>query len=312
MVKAIHVTFYRASSIFTHESIDLRLGLLVFVGYLLNCAPILLICKGRDVNNPESTPISPLDNVRIVLVNTTHPGNIGAVARAMKNMGLSKLYLVAPKSYPDEVAFYRAVSAQDVLNEAVVTETLEEAIADCGLVIGTSARGRRIPWPLLNPRDCCEQAYPELSEHPVAIVFGREDRGLTNDELQCCNLHVHIPTNEDYSSLNLAMAVQVLSYEVRMTHLSSDEKGKAMMLSADSMKEWDAPLSKSADMERFFVHLEETLTEMGFLKPAAPKQLMTRLRRLFSRTRMDELEVNMMRGVLTSAQRWVKRSKPEE
>ncbi|WP_019528938.1 tRNA (cytosine(32)/uridine(32)-2'-O)-methyltransferase TrmJ [Dasania marina] len=268
--------------------------------------------KGKPVtdtpsNTPSSTP-SPLDNVRIVLVNTTHPGNIGAVARAMKNMGLSKLYLVEPKNYPDEVAYYRAVSAQDVLNDAVITSTLEEAIADCGLVVGTSARGRRIPWPLLNPRTCAEQAYPELSQHPVAIVFGREDRGLTNDELQCCNLHVHIPTNEDYSSLNLAMAVQVLSYEMRMAHLSADEQRQSEMLSTDPMKEWDAPLSKSADMERFFVHLESTLRNMGFLKPSAPKQLMTRLRRLFTRTRMDELEVNMMRGVLTSAQRWVEKA----
>jgi tRNA (cytidine32/uridine32-2'-O)-methyltransferase len=248
---------------------------------------------------------SPLDNVRIVLVNTSHPGNIGAVARAMKNMGLSKLYLVEPKNFPDEVAYYRAASAQDVLNSAVVTSTLEEAIADCGLVIGTSARGRRIPWPLLNPRDCVEQSYPELSQHPVAIVFGREDRGLTNEELQCCNLHVNIPTNEDYSSLNLGMAVQVMAYEVRMAHLNADEDLKAEMLSGNAMKEWDAPLSKSEDVERFFVHLESTLSTMGFLKPSAPKQLMTRLRRLYTRTRMDQLEVNMMRGILTSIEKWV-------
>lgn len=260
------------------------------------------------MTDTPSTKKSPLDNIRIVLVNTTHPGNIGAVARAMKNMGLSKLYLVEPKSYPDEVAYYRAVSAQDVLNDAVVTATLEEAIADCGLVVGTSARGRRIPWPLLNPRACAEQAYPELSHHPVAIVFGREDRGLTNEELQCCNLHVHIPTNEDYSSLNLAMAVQVLSYEMRMAHLMADENLKAEMLSPNPMKEWDTALAKSDDVERFFVHLESTLRDMGFLKPSAPKQLMTRLRRLFTRTRMDELEVNMMRGILTSAQQWVSKA----
>ena len=262
----------------------------------------------KKTETVSPTANNPLDNVRIVLVNTTHPGNIGAVARAMKNMGLSKLYLVEPKSYPDEVAYYRAVSAQDVLNDAVVTDTLEEAIADCGLVIGTSARGRRIPWPLLNPRDCCEQAYPELSKHPIAIVFGREDRGLTNEELQCCNLHVHIPTNEKYSSLNLAMAVQVLCYEMRMSYLLADENAKTQLLSANPMKEWDAPIAKSADVERFFVHLETALRDMGFLKPSAPKQLMTRLRRLFSRTRMDELEVNMMRGILTSAQKWVSKA----
>ena len=253
---------------------------------------------------PQS-PVNPLDNIRIVLVNTSHPGNIGAVARAMKNMGLSKLYLVEPQKFPDEVAFYRAASAQDVLNEAVVTETLDEAIADCGLVVGTSARGRRIPWPLLNPRDCAAQAYPELLSHPVAFVFGREDRGLTNEELQKCNLHVHIPTNEEYSSLNLGMAVQVITYEMRMAYLEADEKRSSTYLSDNPMKEWDAPLSKSEDTERFFVHLEETLVKTGFLRPEAPKQLMTRLRRLFTRTRMDELEVNMMRGILTSVQQWV-------
>ena len=254
------------------------------------------------------TAPNPLDNIRIVLVNTSHPGNIGAVARAMKNMGLSKLYLVEPKSFPDEVAYYRAASAQDVLNDAVITKDLDEAIADCGLVVGTSARGRRIPWPLLNPRDCASQAYPELLQHPVAFVFGREDRGLTNDELQRCNLHVHIPTNEEYSSLNLGMAVQVITYEMRMAYLAADEKRTATYLSDDSMKEWDTALSKSADMERFFVHLEQTLIELGFLRPEAPKQLMTRLRRLFTRTRLDELEVSMMRGILSSVQQWIQKA----
>lgn len=278
-------------------------------GFRVNCAPDLSSLKGWPVAESDTTSNSLLDNIRIVLVNTTHPGNVGAVARAMKNMGLSQLYLVEPKNYPDEVAYYRAVSAQDVLNSAVVTSTLEEAVADCGLVIGTSARGRRIPWPLLNPRSCCEQVYPELKQHPIAIVFGREDRGLTNEELQRCNLHVHIPTNEEYSSLNLAMAVQVLAYEMRMTHLAASEGANGDVLSADAMKEWDVPMCKSDDLERFFVHFEDTLRDMGFLKDTAPKQLMTRLRRLFTRTRMDQLEVNIMRGVLTSAQQWVEKAK---
>ncbi len=257
----------------------------------------------------DSASASPLDNIRIVLVNTTHPGNIGAVARAMKNMGLSRLSLVAPRNFPDEVAYYRAVSAQDVLNNAVITETLEEAVADCGMVVGTSARGRRIPWPLLNPRETCERLVPELSEHPVAIVFGREDRGLTNEELQRCNLHVHIPTNEEYSSLNLAMAVQILSYEMRMAYLGTVETARETVLSDDPMKEWDAKMSKAEDMERYYTHLEETLIEMDFLNPAAPKQLMPRLRRIYSRTRLDALEVNMMRGILTSTQEWVRKAR---
>lgn len=247
---------------------------------------------------------NPLHNARIVLVHTSHPGNIGATARAMKNMGLKQLYLVKPKLFPHERAGWRAASAEDILDNAVVVDTLEEAVADCGLVVGTSARGRRIPWPLVNPRACAEKVYPELTQHPVALVFGREDRGLTNEELQCCHLHVNIPASEDYTSLNLAMAVQVVTYELRMMHLSSE-------LSDDDMQEWDTKFAKVEDIERMFVHLEETLLEMEFLKPSAPKQLMTRLRRLYSRTRMDDLEVQMMRGILTSTQQWVRKAREE-
>ncbi len=248
---------------------------------------------------------NPLHNARVVLVHTSHPGNIGAVARAMKNMGLKQLYLVQPKLFPHERAGWRAASAGDILDNAVVVDTLEAAVADCGLVVGTSARGRRIPWPLVNPRVCAERVYPELSEHPVALVFGREDRGLTNEELQVCNLHVNIPASEDYTSLNLGMAVQVITYELRMAQLSGT-------LSTDDMQEWDTKLAKSVDIERLFVHLEETLIEMQFLKPSAPKQLMTRLRRLFNRTRMDDLEVQMMRGILSSSQQWVRKAKGEK
>ena len=151
------------------------------------------------------------DNIRVVLVNTSHPGNIGGAARAMKNMGLSRLYLVAPKEYPADRAVWRAASALDVLDNAIVVETLDEAIGDCGMVVGTSARGRRIPWPLMHPRACGERVWQESAEHDVAIIFGREDRGLTNDELHKCTYHVHIPSNPEYSSLNLAAAVQVAS-----------------------------------------------------------------------------------------------------
>lgn len=248
---------------------------------------------------------SQLENIRIVLVHTSHPGNIGGVARAMKNMGIGKLYLVKPKSFPDDQAVWRAASALDVLESAVVVDTLEEAVADCGLVVGTSARGRRIPWPLVNPRDCAEQVSPQLANNQVAFVFGREDRGLTNEELQHCNLHVHIPTNEEYSSLNLAMAVQVICYEMRMAALAGN-------INHDEMADWDAELATGADLERYFVHLEETLIKMGFLNPEAPKQLMSRLRRLYSRKRMDELEVNMLRGVLTATQHWVERAQKAE
>lgn len=261
--------------------------------------------KGSFVTaNNNDQDNTPLNNARIVLVNTSHPGNIGAVARAMKNMGLSELYLVKPKSYPHERATWRAASAVDVLEQATVVDSLDQAVANCGLVVGTSARGRRIPWPLVNPRVCAERVYPELAQHKVALVFGREDRGLTNDELQRCHLHVNIPTNEQYSSLNLAMAVQVISYELRMTHLEGQ-------LSTNEMQEWDAPLASADDIERFFTHLQQTLVDMGFLKLSAPKQLMTRLRRLFSRTRLDQLEVNMLRGILTNTQQWVEKGKKQ-
>jgi len=242
-------------------------------------------------------------NIRIVLVNTTHPGNIGAVARAMKNMGLSRLYLVEPRAFPHEEAEWRAVSAADLLESAVVTATLDEAIADCQFVVGTSARGRRIPWPVLDPRACAAQIGERAGQgEEVAIIFGREDRGLTNEELQLCNLHLHIPTNEEYSSLNLAMAVQVVAYELRMY-----EAGPALPAEADA--EWDAPFATRENMERFYQHLEETLVGIEFLDPAAPRQLMSRLRRLYGRVRLDEMELNILRGILTETQKWVARGK---
>lgn len=160
-------------------------------------------------------------NIRVILVNTSHPGNIGGAARAIKNMGVERLYLVAPLEFPADRALWRAASAVDVLDNAVVVATLDEALAGCGLVVGTSARERSIPWPLLDPRQCGERVWRESAAHEVALVFGREDRGLTNDELHKCHYHVHIPASETYSSLNLAAAVQILAYEVRMAALAA-------------------------------------------------------------------------------------------
>lgn len=242
-----------------------------------------------------------LDNIRIVLVNTTHPGNIGAAARAMKNMGLRELYLVAPKHYPCDDATWRAANAVDVLERAVVVDSFDAAIADCGLVIGSSARERTIPWPLLGAREACAQAYRETARHKVALVFGREDRGLTNDELQKCQLHINIPSNPEYSSLNVAMAVQVIAYELRMAALAGEQP-------LDIMADWDMPFASGEDVERLFVHLEQALSEMGFLKAEAPKQTTARLRRMFQRTRLDAMEVQMLRGILTSAQYWVRKA----
>ena len=235
--------------------------------------------------------------IRMVLVNTTHPGNIGGAARAIKNMGLTELYLVQPREFPAPRAVWRAAGARDILTNVKVVESLDDAIAGCGLVVGTSARERRIPWPLINPRECGEKIWSEAASHDVALLFGREDRGLTNSELQKCHYHVHIPSNPDYSSLNLATAVQVLAYEVRMASLQ-DENGVL-----PSMDEWDQPLATADELELFHQHLAETMATLKFYDPDNPKQLLTRMRRLFNRTRMDKMEVSMLRGLLTAAGR---------
>ena len=239
------------------------------------------------------------ERMRMVMVNTTHPGNIGAAARAMKNMGLNRLYLVEPKEYPAEKAVWRAAGALDVLDKTVVVSSLEEAIADCGLVVGTSARGRRIPWPMLTPRECGERAVAEVSTHEIAVVFGREDRGLTNEELQKCNFHVHIPSNPEYGVLNVASALQVICYEIRVAWLTATEGH------APKFEDWDVPPADQAQMEHYFRHLEETLAQLNFLDPDNPKQTVTRIRRLYNRLRMDEMELAILRGMLTSMQNYI-------
>ncbi len=242
------------------------------------------------------------NNIRIVLVNTSHPGNIGGVARAMKNMGLSRLYLVAPRDYPHEQAEWRAVSAKDILDTAVVVPTLHDAIADCQFVVGTSARERRIPWPLLDARQCAKRMGVASSQEQVAVLFGREDRGLTNEELRVCNLHLNIPTAGAYTSLNLGMAVQIVAYELHMA-MSVPE------VPTNEFEQWDSPFASQGNMEHFYQHLEETLIDVEFLDPAAPRQLMSRLRRLYSRVRLDDMELNILRGILTETQKWVRRAR---
>lgn len=228
-----------------------------------------------------------LDLIRIVMVNTTDEGNIGAAARAMKNMGLKNLYIVNPKNLPGEKAIRRAGHALDIMDNLVISATLEEAIADCGFVIGTSARERKIPWPLLDVRQACEKAIEETNRHPVALVFGREDRGLTNEELHKCHLHLTIPTEGDYSSLNVAAAIQVACYEVLM---AAKDEHKPL---ADTEE-----VASFAQMEGFYQQLEQLLIHAEYLDPHEPKQTMTRLRRLFNRARPETLEVNMLRGIL--------------
>lgn len=233
-----------------------------------------------------------LDRVRIVLVNTSHPGNIGSTARAMKTMGLSDLVLVEPHQFPHPKAVEMASGAADILEQATVVDTLDEAIADCQLVVGTSARMRTIPWPLMLPRDMAEKIKREAPNSQTAILFGREQSGLSNEELQRCNLHIHIPANPDYSSLNIASAVQVVAYELRLASLEQSSMAE----------EWDYRLANADEMEKFFTHLQQVLIEIEFLKMNAPRKLMTRLRRMFLRTRPDVMEMNILRGMLTAVQ----------
>jgi tRNA (cytidine32/uridine32-2'-O)-methyltransferase len=228
-----------------------------------------------------------LDTIRIVLVNTSHPGNIGAAARAMKTMGLSQLYLVAPQDFPHEKANEMASGAVDVLQQAIVVSHLDEAIADCHLVAGTSARLRTIPWPLLSPRQFADTVSKEPRTSKIAIIFGREQSGLTNDELHRCHFHIQIQSNPEYSSLNLAAAVQIIAYELRVALLDNIVP-----------LEWDYPLAGAKEMEGFYDHLQQILIDTHFLDPKAPRQLMTRIRRLFQRARPDVMEVNILRGIL--------------
>ncbi|KEF32582.1 MAG: tRNA (cytosine(32)/uridine(32)-2'-O)-methyltransferase TrmJ [Gammaproteobacteria bacterium] len=249
------------------------------------------------------------DQIRIVLVETSHSGNIGAVARAMKNMGLGNLWLVNPSSFPDEASYARSAGASDVLDKATVVASLDEAIADCVVVMGTSARGRKVPWPVIPPPDAAEKASEAAAGGSVAMVFGRENHGLSNDELQRCHYHIHIPSNPDYSSLNLAMAVQVMCYELRMHHLRGLEGGeespylKPMTKPGD--EGWDVPPAPVSDVEGFFGHLEQVLVDVNFHRRENPRQLMIRLRRLFQRARLDQMEINILRGVLTAVQKAV-------
>jgi len=231
-------------------------------------------------------------NIRIVLVNTTHPGNIGAAARAMKNMCLGRLYLVEPQGFPCAEATARASGADDVLANAVVCESLEQALDGCHFVVGASARSRRISWPVENPRQMAARVMQESQQGDVALVFGREHSGLTNEELEKCHYLVHIPTNPDYSSLNLAAAVQVLCYELML--FSPDENSQ--------LEDEARDLASADEMESFFEHLEQTLVELEFLDANHPRKLMRRLRRFFNRARPDKTEMNILRGVLSAAQ----------
>lgn len=230
--------------------------------------------------------------IRIVLVGTRHPGNIGATARAMKTMGLAHLFLVTPKNFPSAEATARAANADNVLQEARICANLPNALADCGLVIGTTARSRHLTWPTLALRDAANLAITHAANTAVAFVFGSERTGLTNEELDSCQYTVTIPTNADYSSLNLAAAVQIITYELHAAQLALEKQTKIAYIPAPIL-----------EMERLYQHIEQTLIEIEFLDPALPRLLMRRLRRIFNRAQLDLAEVNLLRGVLSAMQR---------
>ena len=245
-------------------------------------------------NLEQSTPDLP---IRIVLVGTQHPGNIGAAARAMKTMGLGRLVLVAPEKAPNLDTAAMAAGADDLVEAAPVHATLAEAVADCALVLGCTARSRRVQLEQLDPREAAQRVLAFAGQGPVALVFGRERTGLDNNELQLCHAAVHIPSDPAFSSLNLAAAVQVLSYEVRMAALGL---GAAAPAAPAPAREGLAP---HAELEGFFAQLAEALDQIDFHKGRTPDSAMRKLRRLYLRAGLDSAEVRLLRGVLADTQR---------
>lgn len=249
-----------------------------------------------------------LSHVRIVMVNTTLPANIGSALRAMKTMGLSKLVLVAPKTYPHPDIDALAAGATDLIEQIEIVETLADAIKDCHLVFGTSARSRTIPWPLLDARPAAEKSISAVvnDQQDVAVVFGREDRGLTNEELAMANYHVTIPVNTDYGVLNVAQAIQVICYEMRMATLAAVESGEdeaaTMPVTDTESMQWDELLVTHEQMEQFYPHIEKMLAEIEFLDPKNPRLLPLRLRRLFGRIQLDRMEYHLLRGIFSRVQ----------
>jgi tRNA/rRNA methyltransferase len=245
----------------------------------------------------DETPIfvETLARIRVVLVQTSHPGNIGAAARAMKTMGLSRLVLVRPRHFPDPEATALATGAQDLLERAVVCDTLDQALGGAVFSVALSARERVLSYPALDARAAAAQVVRYTAQADTALVFGHETAGLSNDEVLKCSALAHIPANPDYSSLNLAQAVQVMAYETRLAATGP--------IPAAAPEE---ELARHEDVEHFFEHLEASIVGSGFLDPFAPRRLMERLRRLFGRARLEKEEVNILRGMLAA---WDERGK---
>jgi len=238
----------------------------------------------------------PLDHIRIVLSHTTHPGNIGATARAMKTMGLNSLYLINPKSFPDKEADARAVSARDILGKIKMCTQLNEALDSTVLAAAITARPRDLSHDVFDARQGARELVRYAQQHPVALLFGRESSGLTTAEVNQCQIVIHIPANPDYPSLNLASAVQVMAYELRMALI--EQRMPAQAVAA-------YPPASFNEQEALYAHLEKLMVVSSFLDPQKPKRLMPRIRRLFARARLEKEEVQILRGILTAlGKRW--------
>ncbi len=270
---------------------------------------------------PTIKPTS-LDHIRIVMVNTTLAANIGAALRAMKTMGLKHLVLVSPKTYPHPDIDALAAGASDLIPHIRVVDKIEDAIADCHLVFGTSARSRTIPWPLLDVRSAAKEITIACKQQQnIAVLFGREDRGLTNEELALANYHLTIPVDPDYGVLNVAQAIQVVCYELRMEAIATpttetQPNSDSMQLPQNQSMQWDEPLVTHAQMQQFYPHLEQTLIDIDFLDANNPRLLPLRLRRLFGRIQLDRMEYHLLRGMFTRMQAlakgtWQAPKKPE-
>jgi tRNA (cytidine32/uridine32-2'-O)-methyltransferase len=263
-------------------------------------------------------PTQCLDRIRIVLVDTSHPGNIGAVARAMKTMCLSQLVLVSPKLFPHADATARASGADDILASAQVVDSLDKALLGCQLVIGASARLRRLGWPQLGPAQSAMQAVSEAKQGHVAYVFGREDSGLSNEELERCHYLMHIDTNPEFSSLNLGSAVQLVCYEIQRHYClilaetapeNRTNYANELVAQGKSQQENNAEhdveeYANSEQMEHYYKHFESVLMDIGFLDPHHPRKMMRRLKRLFNRSRLSLVELNIMRGILSGIEKF--------
>jgi tRNA (cytidine32/uridine32-2'-O)-methyltransferase len=253
----------------------------------------------------ETDRPSPLARIRFVLVETSLSGNIGAVARAMKNMGLARIELVRPRRFPDAEAVARASGADDLLAAAGLHEDLSSALAGCRLVIGSSARLRSVAWPQIDPAECGRRLLNEAQLGDVALVFGRESSGLTNDELAHCHYLAHIESDPEFSSLNIAAAAQLFAYEIRCAWLArSPGPGTAAVAAttAEPVASEEAQLATADEMDGFYQHLGDTLLAIGFADPEQSKKLLRRLRRLFNRARPSRTELNILRGILSAAQ----------